>query len=113
MKPTTWVPGHGWSSSQGWTQSCLPEISQAIKNKQLEHWINWLKNINAKQIYIANKYVTNEPSNFFYARVPDLIIFKDGNPFTTTTNSTKAEVAAKSFFLLPPPIPTTPDFVYL
>ena len=40
------------------------EFTKAIKSKHVEHWINWLENTKPHEIYIANKYVTNDPSDF-------------------------------------------------
>ena len=36
------------------------------------HWLDWLKDTSYKDIYIANKYATNPPSNYSSTRIPHL-----------------------------------------
>jgi Reverse transcriptase (RNA-dependent DNA polymerase) len=84
------------------------EFVQAIKDKRVEHWVNWLENIQPNEIYLANKYVTNEPSDFSCTRVPDLKILCDGSPSLAATNSAKAAALAESFFPPPPTLSSVP-----
>ncbi|KAF5367638.1 hypothetical protein D9615_010583 [Tricholomella constricta] len=74
-------------------------MSDKIEEKRREHWIEWLENIDARQIYTANK-------------VPDLRTKVDGIPKMATTNDEKAEALAESFFPPPPPSPSTPASAY-
>ncbi|KAF5378885.1 hypothetical protein D9615_006982 [Tricholomella constricta] len=69
-------------------------MSDRIEEKRREHWIDWLENIDARQIYTANKYVVNEPTDFSCDRVPDLKTTVDGTPRLASTNSDKAEALA-------------------
>lgn len=88
------------------------KISQAlvdkIKSSKMEHWINWLENIDARQIYTANKYVVNEPSDMSCARVPDLKTSVNGAPSIASTNEAKAAALAESFFPPPPSVSSVP-----
>ncbi|KAF8238870.1 hypothetical protein L208DRAFT_1240640 [Tricholoma matsutake] len=88
------------------------EFTEAIKNKHIEHWIDWLENTKPHKIYITNKYVTNDPSDFSCTRVPDLKTMNNDRPTLASTNSAKA--LALSSLPLPTPLPsqwilTTPD----
>lgn len=94
----------------------LSDLSRAMADKIDEarkaHWVDWLENIDARQIYLANKYVINEPTDFACDRVPDLKTTMGDILTTAVTNSEKAEALAESFFPPPPPSPSIPDSVY-
>jgi hypothetical protein len=78
-------------------------LEQTVKS----HWVDWLKNVSTKDIYIANKYVTNKPSDYPSARVPSLkMTTPQGAPSTASTNVEKAAALAQSFFP-PPPFTST------
>ena len=89
-------------------------FAEEIDKKTKEHWVNWLENIKPHEIYTANKYVVDEPSDYSSARVPTLKTrHNDGTPHLATTNLEKAGDLAKSFFP-PPPVTTSvsADFKY-
>ncbi|KAG5736093.1 hypothetical protein E4T56_gene6291 [Termitomyces sp. T112] len=88
------------------------EMADAIQSAKESHWKEWLENIDAQQIYTANKYVVRDPSNFSCDRVPSLKTSVDGTPSMATTNAAKAEALAESFFP-PPPSPSVPLSAYL
>jgi ribonuclease HI len=80
-------------------------LEQTVKS----HWVDWLENASTKDIYIANKYVTNEPSDYSSARVPSLNTkTPQGSPSTASTNIEKAAALAQSFFPPPPPASSVP-----
>ncbi|GLB41456.1 putative encoded by [Lyophyllum shimeji] len=80
-------------------------MADKIRQSKLDHWIDWLENINARQIYTANKYVVSEPTDFSCDRIPDLKTRVNGVDKIATTNVEKAEALAESFFPPPPPAP--------
>lgn len=88
------------------------ELVEAIKQEKEEHWKSWLEDVNARQIYMANKYVVTEPSDFACDRVPDLKDPSTGGGMKATTNEEKALLLAKSFFPLPPAAVTIPSSAY-
>lgn len=79
------------------------EMAEAIKKSKDEHWKSWLENINARQIYTANKYAISGPTDFACDRVPSLKDPSEVGDAAATTNGRKAQLLAKSFF---PPLPT-------
>jgi len=80
------------------------EFALAINNMAKAHWIDWLENISAQQIYTANKYVTNEPTDFSSARIPTLKTDLNGIQHQAISNPDKVQALSTSFF---PPPPTT------
>jgi len=83
------------------------EFASAIEDAAKSHWLNWLENISAQQIYSANKYVTNKPSDYSSTRVPSLKTCIDDDRVLATSNADKVKALSTSFF--PPLPPTSPD----
>lgn len=78
-----------------------------------EHWTNWLEEATSKDVYIAGKYITSEPSDYSNARIPSLKTTNhQGVETLATENATKAEALVKTFFPPPPPEPTLPSTAY-
>lgn len=46
------------------------KLAKAIEDATKSHWVDWLENISAQDVYLANKYVTNEPTDYSNARIP-------------------------------------------
>lgn len=84
------------------------KLTETIKASKDAHWVDWLENANAREIYTANKYVTNEPSDLSCARIPDLNTTVNGAPAVASTNNAKAQALAESFFPPPPSVFCTP-----
>ncbi|KNZ79933.1 hypothetical protein J132_08591 [Termitomyces sp. J132] len=80
-------------------------MAECICEAKSQHWTKWLKSIDAWQIYTANTYITQEPTNFSSTRVPKLKIANGANVSYATTNEAKALALAESFF---PPSPYYP-----
>ncbi|GLB42959.1 hypothetical protein LshimejAT787_1204080 [Lyophyllum shimeji] len=94
-------PAHAELAQMTWV------MADKIRQSKLDHWIDWLENIDARQIYTANKYVVNEPTNFSCDRIPNLKTKVDGVDKIATTNVEKAETLAESIFP-PPPLAPSP-----
>ena len=72
-----------------------------------------MENTKPHEIYIANKYITNDPSDFSCIRVSDLTLMNDDCPALASTNSAKALALTDSFFPSPPHTSFIPaDFDY-
>lgn len=84
------------------------EFKEAIDTTRTQHWVDWLENISLQDVYIANKYVAGEPTDYSRARVPSLATTVNGVPTTVDSNEEKSEVLAESFFPPPPATPTVP-----
>ena len=77
-----------------------------IERTKKEHWEDWLTNASEKDIWTANKYATDPPTDGSRTRMPTLnFIDQEGVPRCTTSNAEKSEALAKSFS---PPLPITP-----
>ena len=69
--------------------------------------------MSSKDIYIANKYASNPPSDYLSGRIPPLKILKDdGSTFQASANSNKSDALSSTFFPPPPPIPMIPSTAY-
>lgn len=78
-------------------------FKETINSTRSNHWFDWLENISAKDIYIANKYLTSEPSDFSKSCIPALKIARDDVKTIVVANNQKAKILAETFF---PPLPT-------
>ena len=89
------------------------KLCHRIDEVKKEHWSNWLEEASPRDIYIANNYITNAPSDYTNARIPSL---KRSNPTgtntTTDTNPGKVTELATAFFPPPPTCPSIPPSAY-
>ena len=84
-----------------------------IESTKKEHWEEWLTNASERDIWTANKYTTDPPSDGGKSRIPTLVSpDSHGVPKRTTNNAEKSEALAKVFFPLPPTNPTIPHTCY-
>jgi hypothetical protein len=63
---------------------------------------DWLESAMQQDLYIAKKYITNEPSNYSSAQVPTLKMSLNNVPGTAKDNVAKAKALTDSFFPPPP-----------
>ena len=73
----------------------------------------WLLNALERDVWTANKYATDPPTDGSRTRMP-VLKFTDqlGTPHHTTNNAKKSEALAKSFFPPPPSHPSIPQMCY-
>ena len=94
-------------------KQAVKEFTAAISKMASDHWTNWLENISPSQIYVANKYVTEDPLDASCTCIPALRSSTAGISTLATSNTDKARLLADSFF---PHLPSTssvpPNFVY-
>lgn len=78
-----------------------------------QHGNDWLESVSQQDVYIANKYISNEPTDFSSTRIPLLSHDLGGTRVTADDNASKTAALSSSFFL-PPPISSSvpPDVVY-
>lgn len=89
------------------------KFAAAVEAARKSHWTEWLENITSRQVYTANKYATNEPSDYSSARIPTLSTNLNGQSSSASTNLAKTEALASTFF--PPPPDTSlvpPNYRY-
>lgn len=94
-------------------KTAVDNFVTTLEKTKAQHWIDWLENITAQDIYIANKYITDEPNDYSSARIPSLITTTNGLQSLAESNSDKDKALAQSFF--PPPPPTShvpPNQIY-
>lgn len=89
------------------------EYAKLIESTRKDHWENWLNNASEKDLWTANKYATNPPTDGGRTRIPDLIFTDpDGSTRHTTSNDEKSISLAESFFPPPPATPSIPHTAY-
>jgi hypothetical protein len=90
------------------------EYANEITTTKKQHWIDWLEDIEGKDLWTANKYISSEPRDGGKTQVPSFRITNpDGTQNEATTNDEKSEILAKSFFPPPPANNSIPaDTIY-
>ena len=67
-----------------------------------QDWIDWLEGASQQELYLANKYISNEPSDYSNERIPAVRIVSNGMPDLADSNEQKVKALANSFFPPPP-----------
>ena len=89
------------------------EYAKAIETTKKEHWEDWLLSAAERDIWTANKYVTDPPTDGGKSRIPSLDYMRqDGTTLLTTSNAEKSSALASAFFPPPPSHPIVPDTQY-
>lgn len=89
------------------------EYAKLIESTKKEHWEGWLTNASERDIWTANKYASDPPTDGGKTRIPTLNYADEhGNTLRTTNNAEKSEALAKAFFPPPPDIPLVPLSCY-
>jgi hypothetical protein len=73
-----------------------------------QDWKDWLESISQQDLYIANKYITSEPTDYSSTRIPTLRITSNGLPDLAEDNLAKVAALAESFFPPPPTVSHVP-----
>jgi ribonuclease HI/endonuclease/exonuclease/phosphatase family metal-dependent hydrolase len=85
------------------------DFGEAIIRVKREHWENYLEEMTADDIWIANRYLREPIGDGGSPRIPTLRSKdEDGNEITLASNEEKANIFGKTFFPPPPTTPTTP-----
>ena len=79
------------------------QFKSVMEETRNQDWVDWLELVTQQDLYITNKYITNEPSDYSSVRVPTLKTVISGLSSTAEDNNSKAALA-DSFF------PHTPAF---
>jgi len=89
------------------------DYAKLIETTKKEHWEGWLLNAADRDIWTANKYATDPPSDSGKTRIPTLkYVNEEGDTRHTTNNAEKSEALAKVFFPPPPITPIIPLSCY-
>jgi len=98
------------------------KYGEAITKAKEAHWIDFLEEASERELWIANKYISNPVNNGGKTRIPALkVTNSSGQIVSVETNEGKSEVLANSFFpkkpdsssvpddcVYPPPLPSPP-----
>lgn len=85
------------------------KLAKAIEDTTKSHWIDWLENTSAQDVYLVNKYVTNKPSDYSNAHcIPTFKISTDNSNALAMSNVDEVDVFSASFF--PPPTSIARNF---
>ena len=94
-------------------KAVMVKFKDTMQETRNQDWSDWLEEASQQDLYITNKYISNEPTDYSNARVPSLCTTTNNLPSTADDNSDKAAALAESF---PPPPPTfshvPPNVIY-
>ena len=81
-------------------KSAAKALKNSIEATKKSHWINWLEEASINDIYMANRYLNDDPTDNSNTWIPDLTVFDSTTNHETlaTDNDTKAKVLAETFF---------------
>lgn len=89
------------------------DYAKLIEKTKKQHWESWLLNASERDLWTANKYATDPPTDGGRTRIPTLNHKgPDGGPLVASSNEDKSTALAKSFFPPPPITPTIPSSCY-
>ena len=77
-------------------------FKEVMEETHNQDWADWLEAASQQDLYIANKYIMNEPTDYSSTRVPSLRTTTNNLPSTADDNPSKATTLAELFF---PPLP--------
>ena len=78
------------------------KFKEVMRETREQDWKDWLEAISQQDLYIANKYISSEPTNYSCARIPSLKTTSNRLPALTEENPDKVATLAESFFPPPP-----------
>ena len=83
-------------------KSAIKEFKRLLIATKKQNWIDWLENVEQRDLYLANKYISSEPTDYSSARVPLLRTKVNGVDGLAEDNISKVEALSQSIFLPPP-----------
>jgi hypothetical protein len=90
-------------------KTAVNKFSKVMHKTCSQDWTDWLESAMQKDLCIANKHITNEPSDYSNACIPTLWTNTNRLPDLAEDNISKAEALALSFFLPPPAVSHVPS----
>jgi hypothetical protein len=89
-------------------KSAVKEFKSLLTATKSQNWIDWLENVGQKDVYLANKYILSEPTDFSCSRIPPLQIKVNGIDGLAEDNTSKVDALSQSFFPPPPATSSVP-----
>ena len=93
---------------QGAYKAAARQFKNVMEETHSQDWVDWLESVTQQDLYITNKYITNEPSDYSSARVPTLKTVTNRLPSAAKSNESKTLALADSFFPPPPAFSRVP-----
>lgn len=88
------------------------KYGDAIENAKRQHWIDFLEEASEKEMWTANKYISNPVGDGGKTRIPSIsYIGSNGRPRVATSNEEKSKVLGEAFFPAKPGRDTVPEGV--
>ena len=84
------------------------KFKEVMRETRDQDWKDWLESVSQQDLYIANKYISNEPSDYSNARIPPLHTTINRLQDTAKSNEDKVKALAELFFPLLPLISHVP-----
>lgn len=82
----------------------------ALKLAKIQHWTDFLEEATEREMWIANKYISNPVGDSGLTRIPTLNSTNDnGQPIEAVTNTDKSDLLAAAFFPTRPADSSVPD----
>ena len=104
------IPNH---PSHAEHKTAVKEFKALLNDTKKQNWIDWLENVEQKDVYLANKYIASEPTDYSCTRVPPLRVKINGVDGVAEDNISKVNALSQSFFP-PPPVSSSvpPGAIY-
>ena len=94
-------------------KSAANKFEEVMHKTRDQDWKDWLESASHQDLYIANKYISNKPSDYSNVCIPPLRTTVNGMQDTAESNEDKVKALAESFFPQPPLIShIMPDQIY-
>ena len=90
-------------------KAAAKQFKDIMEETRSQDWVDWLESVTQQDLYIANQYITNEPSDYSSTRVPSLKTVTNDLPSVANDNESKTAALADSFFLPPPAFSRVPQ----
>jgi hypothetical protein len=83
-------------------KTAVKDFKTLLTTTKKQNWIDWLENVEQRDVYLANKYISSEPTDYSCSRVPPLRIRVNGVDGLAEDNEVKVNALSQSFFPPPP-----------
>ena len=80
------------------------KFKEVMTDTRNQDWTDLLEGASQRDLFLANKYISNGPTDYLNARIPPLRTQTNGLPDIAENNDQKVKALAESFFPPPPEI---------
>ena len=79
-------------------KSAANKFKEVMTETRSQDWTDWLEGASQQDLYLANKYIASEPTDFSNVWISPLHTFTNSLPDVADNNMKKVQVLAESFF---------------